>query len=130
MTCSQESTWNSSPGRLEGLGALAEQFDALGQAVGNVHRPAAIPERTVGPLGQLVVQDDEVADLLQLVDGLLVVAVDHRVADAGEREQLHQPRDPDHDQVDRGRLQRFDEAAGQAQGDAVLVPGLEPAAGA
>ena len=116
--------------RLEQVAAFAEQGDALGQAVGDLHLAHAVPERAVGPFGQLVVQDDEVADLLQLVIGQAVVALDHGGADPVEREQLHQPADPDHDHVDRGGLQRLDEAAGQTQRHDVLIPGLAPLAGA
>ena len=45
---------------------------------------------------------------------LLVVALAERRRDAAEREQLHQPRHGDLDQVDAGRFERLDEAAGQA----------------
>ena len=55
---------------------------------------------------------------------LVVVARGERLAIAAEREHLDQARDADLDQVDAGRFERLDEAAGEAQRDAVPVPGL------
>ena len=78
----------------------------------------------------VVVQDDEVAHLLQFRAADRVVAVDEALAYSFGREHLDQPHDGGDAQMDAGGFQRLDEAAGQAGRDDVLVPGLEPAAGA
>ena len=101
----------------------------MAQRVRDVHGATGAPERRVLAAGHVVVQHDEIADVFDLVVGLAVVFVDVGLADAVAREHLHQPHDAALDQVDAGRFQRLDEAAGQADGDAVASPGLAPLAG-
>jgi hypothetical protein len=74
------------------------------------------------------VQDDEVAHALHLQPRHLVELVHHRRVEVAVREQLLDLLDAGLDQGDAGALQRLQEAGGQAQGDAVLVPGLQAAA--
>src|SRR5690606_5455285 len=50
---------------LPGIAALAEDADALGQLLRHLHLAARLPHRLVA-LVEVVVQDDEVADVLQL----------------------------------------------------------------
>src|SRR5690606_8046828 len=114
---------------LPGVAGLAEHLDPLGQARRQFHLPALLPQRLVA-LVEVVVQHDEITHVLQLLAVDLVVAVHRRLADALEREELHQAGDRAQGQVDAGGLQRLDEAARQAEGDHILVPGLEPAPGA
>ena len=57
-----------------------------------------------------------------------VVAADHRLVDPAAREVVHQLLDPVLDEEDAGRLQGLDEAARQADRDAVLDPGVAAAA--
>ena len=83
-----------------------------------------VPEGRVIALGRVVVQDDEVAHLLELGLRAGVETVDIGLFETGAREHLQQFGDAGLDQVDRGRFQGFDEARGQADGDAVLHPGL------
>jgi hypothetical protein len=75
------------------------------------------------------VQDDEVADQLDLQGGQAVVFVDLHGIEALVREQGQQLGDPGLDQVDAGAFQRLQEARRQADGHAVLDPGLLAAAG-
>ena len=110
----------------------AEQIHLALQGVGDAHRPAVVPERRVVALRGLVVQDDEVADTLVFELGLRVVFGDVGGVETGMREEAHHPRDRSLDQVDAGRLERFEKTAGQSDGHAVAVPellapaGLEP----
>ena len=113
---------------LPGMAALAELGDARSKLVRQIHLAAAAPERLVA-LVEVVVQDDEVADVLHLLAADLVVAVDQRRGDAIGREQGQQARHRTEGQVDAGRLQRFEEAARQADGDDVAVPALAAATG-
>src|SRR6185436_9606267 len=80
-------------------------------------------------MGDVVVQHDEVANVLDLLPGLLVVFVDVRLADARAREHLHEARDAALNKVNARGFEWFDEAAGQADGDAILRPALEALAG-
>src|SRR5688572_29866801 len=72
----------------------------------------------------MIVQHYEIADVLDLRAHLLVELVDVGLLDRGAREHLHQPDHAALDQVDAGRLQRLDEAAGQTDRDAILLPVL------
>ena len=67
-------------------------------------------------------EDQEVADALDLEIGLAVVFVAQRLRNRKGGEQLHQPGDGGLDHVDAGRFERFQEAARQAQRDDVAVP--------
>ena len=69
-----------------------------------------VPEGRVIALGRVVVQDDEVAHLLELGLRAGIEAVDIGLFEAGAREHLQQFGDAGLDQVDRGRFQGFDEA--------------------
>ena len=42
--------------------AAAEQFDLLCERIGHRHRPHIVPEARVGPLGGVIMEDQEVAD--------------------------------------------------------------------
>jgi hypothetical protein len=75
-------------------------------------------------MGHLVVKDDEIPYVLDVIPGLAIELIDIGLSDPAGRKQAHQPNDSPLNQVDAGRLQRFDEAAGQTQGDAILVPVL------
>ena len=77
----------------------------------------------------MVVQDDEVAHVFHFGAADVVVEIDQRRGDAVERKQLDQAYHGADGEVDAGRLQRLDEAAGQAQRYHVLAPGLQPSAG-
>ena len=58
--------------------AAAEQFDLFGERLGDRHRPDIIPERRVGPLGRVIVEDQEVADpvIFQIDQAVEFVAVE------------------------------------------------------
>ena len=60
--------------------------------VGHVHVPALRQNGFVALVG-VVVQDDEIADLLELGARCFVVLIDERLGDAVEGKQLHQARD-------------------------------------
>jgi hypothetical protein len=70
------------------------------------------------------VQHDEVADALVLEARLAVVFAALDLVEAAVREEVDQALDRRLDQMDAGRLDRLEEAAGQADGDHVAVPGL------
>jgi hypothetical protein len=96
----------------------------VAQRIGNLHVAAAAPERRVLPIGDFVVEDDEVADVLDLRLVLLVVLVDIGLADTHGRKHLQQAKNAALDQVDAGRFQGFEKTAGQADRDTISVPGL------
>src|SRR5690606_35243142 len=73
---------------------------------------------------------NEVAHLLDLAARKGVETLALRRALRAKREQLDQPRHGALDQVDRGRLERFDETRRQADRDAVAHPSLAPHPGA
>ena len=100
----------------------AEQRDLLGEAVRDGHRIAVAPERRVFALSCLVVEDHEVADALDLIDRLLVVLVDVDLREIPAGKHADQLGDAGLDQVDAGRFQRLQEAAGQANRDHVALP--------
>src|SRR6185295_599279 len=108
----------------EDAAGLAEQVDAVLKRLWNAHVAHGPPERRVLALGDMIVQHDEIADVLDLRAHLVVELVDVGLLDGGAREHLHQPDHAALDQVDAGRLQRLDEAAGQTDRDAVLLPVL------
>jgi hypothetical protein len=91
---------------------------------GTGHLRSLLPVGRVAAVGHLVVQDDEVADEFDLGPGLGVEFVDVALADALRGEVLQQAHDGALDQVDAGRLDRLQEAARQADRDAVVRPGL------
>src|SRR5207244_12406797 len=64
-------------GVAEEAAAVAEQADVVGELLRNLHGAAVLPERRVAPLGRVVMQDQEVADALELEHRLLVVTIDH-----------------------------------------------------
>src|SRR5207302_6229394 len=111
-------------GVAEEAAAVAEQADVVGELLRNLHGPAVLPERRVAPLGREVVQDQEVADALELERRLLVVTLDHNGTEIALRHQIDQPPDTGLDEVDARRLERLHETAGQAYRHAVAVPEL------
>jgi hypothetical protein len=93
------------------------------QRRGDLHVAAMAPEGRVVAvaLGGLVVQDDEVADALVFEVALAIEFVDSGRIETGVRQQANHPDHSRLDQVQAGGLQRLQEAAGQADGDAILV---------
>src|SRR5690606_28901162 len=71
------------------VAGLAEHLHALGQARWQFHFAALLPQRLVA-LVEVVMQHDEIPDVLQFLAADLVEAVRRRLADALEREELHQ----------------------------------------
>ena len=103
------------------LAAGFEQLDLMPQRIGNLHGAAMRPQRLWTMAGPIV-QDDEVADALEF-HGRQAVIFGHQGRRAiGVREAQQQLVDAGLDQGNAGRFQRFQEAAGQADGDAVAVP--------
>src|SRR5688572_23834227 len=78
----------------------------------------------------MVVKDDEVADLFDLEAHFIVVLIDERLRHAAEGEEVDQPRDAGHDQMDAGGFEWFEEAARQSKRDHVLAPRLAAPPGA
>src|SRR4051794_28951330 len=76
---------------LIGKASLTEERNALRQARGNLHVAAALPIRGIVALCDLVMEDDEVADMLHFAPRLLVEALDRGRGDAIEGEILDQP---------------------------------------
>ena len=97
-------------------------FDFALQRVGNVHVGAIPPHRAVAACRQVIVQDQEVADTLEFVHRDAVVFVDHQRVEMAIREQREKFGDPGLYQVNAGGFQRFQKAAGQPDGNHVLVP--------
>ena len=91
---------------------------------------AVLPEFGIVALRGLVVEDDEVADVLEqsLHPPVVLVALDRVEALVGE--QASGSADAALDEVDAGRFQRLDEAARKAERDDVAVPGELAPAGA
>ena len=103
---------------------IAEQVEPHFQRIRRLHVAPGCPERRVVAFRQFIVHDDEIPDVLDLGARLCVKQVGNRVGDAIEGEHLHQSRRTELHQVDIGRFKRLDEAARQAESDAVLVPDL------
>src|SRR5690606_4560564 len=59
----------------EDAASFAKQRDLVAQRVRNLHRPAIVPERRVVAFGRAIVQDDEIAHLLELERHVPVVFV-------------------------------------------------------
>jgi hypothetical protein len=108
---------HDTPGRLE-------QLKLLLQRVRDVHVPAIAPEFRVLARGDMVVQDQEIADRVKLEIHLPIEFV-HECPIAmpvgKERDQL---RNTDLNEVYAGRLERLQEPARQAEGNTVLLPDL------
>ncbi len=66
----------------------------------------------------MIVQDEEIADALELECRLRVVSIAEHGIEIAARKQLHKPNDPRLNQEYRGRLERLEEAAGEADRDA------------
>src|SRR5690349_18398263 len=116
-------------GSLVGVRALAEQREPLRQRIRDRHVTALAPERRVVTFRELVMHDDEVADVLELCRRLRVEARAERLVFVTEREHLDQPRHADLDEMDAGALEWFEEAARKAERDDILVPRLAPSSG-
>src|SRR5437588_13035403 len=67
-------------------------------------------------------QDEEVADALELESRLAVVALDQHRTEAAVGHEVEQSRDPGLDQIDAGRLERLHETARQPDGYAIAIP--------
>jgi hypothetical protein len=81
--------------------------------------------------GGVVVEDQEVAHPVVLhVDKAVEFLPVARIDGAAEREQLDQVGDRHLREVDRGRFERFEEAAGEADRDDILAPRVLAAPGA
>ncbi len=89
---------------------------------------AIIPERRIVARRGVVMQHQEVADVDVFAQRLVVEALDFPRSERPRREQRHQPRDGRLDEMDRGRLERFEETAGKPQRDHVLLPRPGPVA--
>src|SRR3546814_654840 len=85
----------------------------------------SLPERLGAGIG-VIMEDQEIADALDLEIGLAVVfgAVGAAAGMAGQ--QFEQARDRRLDQVDTGRFEWFEEPARQPDCDHVAVPSLAP----
>jgi hypothetical protein len=109
--------------------ALAKQFHFVGEAVRDRHRAYVVPKRRIVALGRVVMQHDEVADALELDvhDPVVFACIDRVKVSVGK--QFDEMRHRRLDEIDAGRLQRFDESARKSHGDAVAVPGFLAPAG-
>ena len=74
-------------------------------------------------------QNQEVANAVEIEQAAAVELVDVCLFEATVRKQAHEPAYAGLNEMDTGRLQRFHEAAGQSQGDAVPAPELLAPAG-
>src|SRR3546814_6981403 len=86
------------------------------------------PERAVAAIGDLVVEDEEIADLDHILHLLLVILGDVAFAHPSPRQHTDETQHRPLDQVDRGRFQRLHETRRQADGDAVAIPLVPPRA--
>ena len=118
---------SSSPSR--NTRPLARHSSILrGEPVRDRHRPALIPELGIVALGRIVVEDDEVADVLErpcICRLYSSRSTGLKRLSGNRREQLG---DAALDEVDAGRFERLDEAARQGPARRHCVPGeLAPA---
>src|SRR5579863_3608313 len=74
-------------------------------------------------------QDQEVADALELELSLRVVGLLQNWIEIAARKEVHQPEDPRLGEEYGGRLERLEEAAGEPDRDDVLIPELLALAG-
>ena len=105
------------------VAALPEQLHALAQRIRYFHVLAMPPERGVFSLRVLVVHADKITDAFEFGAREFVVAVDHRLLHAGEREEMRQAHRGRHDGVDAGGLQRLDKPAARPNPPSAF-PGL------
>ncbi|PAV67798.1 hypothetical protein WR25_02668 [Diploscapter pachys] len=108
---------------------FTEQGNFCLQCVRNVHAAHVAPKSGVAALRQVIVQDDEIAhaDIGGVHHAIIGVALNR--GDRPTREQGHQLGDALLDQVDAGRFERLQKAAGKPQRDHVLLPLAGAAAG-
>ena len=76
----------------------------------------------------MVVQDDEVTNVAELVVHLAIKFRPSRLLDAAVGKHLHQPDDATLNEVNAGRLERFEESSRQAQAYTVSIPVFFPLA--
>ena len=98
------------------------------QAFGHLHVADIAPELRVVALGGLVMQDDEIAHVIEQLAHAAVVLVALQRADRLAGKQREQPRDAVLDQVDAGRFERLHEARRKPDGDDIVDPALFAAA--
>ena len=104
-TCTQLSSANSSAAPcLKKRPDERNRSNRSFEAVGHVHRAHMIPEGIAGAPRDLVVCDDEVADIFKFEARLAVVFVDVRLRKTDRREHRQQPVNAGLDQVDAGRI--------------------------
>jgi len=106
------------------LAAGAEQRDLARCALGQLQLRAVAPEWRVIALGRLVVQHQKIAHAFVFVAGLAVELIAQRHVAMPIRKHDQQTIDAGLDQMDCGRFQRLDEAAGQPERDAIAMPDL------
>ena len=87
------------------------------------------PERRVGALSNVIVQDNKVPDVLDLKFHLVIEFIDVRLPDPVVGKHLHEADNAALNQMDAGGLQGLHETTGQTYGHAVLHPVLTPGAG-
>src|SRR5690606_17891236 len=105
---------------------LSKRVDTARKRVRDLHVAILAPKLTVVSLGHMVVQDDEVANLLDLVACFLVVMIDQRLRDAAKRKETNEPAYSGNDEVNACGLQRLDETASQPKCNDVFVPDSTP----
>src|SRR3546814_8081471 len=91
----------------------AEHLELGLQPLGRREVAAIIPERRVVALGGVIMEHEEIADIDIFAQRHRVVAGDRARIESTRRKQCHQPRDPRLHEVDAGRFERFEEAAGE-----------------
>src|SRR5688572_26336195 len=105
----------------------AVKLDTGGETIGNAHAAAVRPQQRVRARRRAVVQDDEVADSLELLDDLLVVVRDVRGIERCVRKVIDEAVEPADDELDARRLERLEKARRESERHAVPVPELAAA---
>ena len=90
----------------------------------NIHRTVPAPEFGVGPIGQMVVHDNEVTDVPKLGGHLIIELGAITLPDSTIGKELHEPNDASLNEMDAGGFHRFNEAGREANRDAVFHPVL------
>ena len=80
------------------------------------------PERRVASIGDVIVKDDEIADVVHFKLHLLIELIHIRCSHAVMREHLQQSDHASLDQVDTGGLERLHKPTGEPHSHTVLFP--------
>src|SRR5690606_28946965 len=102
--------------------SFSKRVDTVRKRVRHFHVSILAPKVAVVSFSHMIVQDDEVANPLDLITCFVIVLIDQRLRDAAKRKKMNESAHTGDDEVNARGLQRLYEAARQAERNNVFIP--------